>query len=665
MHLDLNGYTITGGIVISSDLDQVSIVNGIIDANGGVGVQAQSNSSNITLEKLTIKNGTDGINFDGVHDAQIANCVFAHNDTGVSINNSYNVAIEQSTAQANTQRGFSLVISSTCCVLDCKAVATGLNNTTAFNNNVFGFVADSSYGTIFERCIANATQALSTTDQNSLIAGFALLGTGIQCNKIIGCEAANATASTEGETSAYGIFIENRIINPIMQIALPNPVPTSFVFSVNWSPDGMFLAAGISGGDAQVIRVYAFNPSAQTLNQVATPNPIPGATTNSVNWSPNGRFLAAGISSGDAQRIRVYAFDPIAQTLIQVATPNVIPGASVNSVNWSPDGRFLAAGISSGDAQLIRVYEFDPSAQTLIQVATPNVTPGASVNSVNWSPDGRFLAAGISSGDAQLIRVYEFDPSAQTLIQVATPNVIPGNSVLEVNWSPDGRFLAAGISSGDAQRIRVYAFDPIAQTLIQVATPNPIPMSTVNSVNWSPDGRFLAAGIFSTDTQLIRVYEFDPSAQTLIQVATPNVIPSSFVSSVNWSSDGSFLATGNSSDSYRIRIYNILDFPLKNIITNNTVYCNHHDVNATYTGSVGVGISGSSIGNLIIQNSSYNHPFNYVFVQNEFNPIASDEPTLLQNLGLVGCAPIGQPDDIVTLIKRVELLSQSLVDNLL
>ena len=76
-----------------------------------------------------------------------------------------------------------------------------------YNNIVAGFISTNGSGNIFENCIANATQALSTTDSNSLVAGFALRGTESYC-KIIGCESANASASSTGVTVPYGILLQ-------------------------------------------------------------------------------------------------------------------------------------------------------------------------------------------------------------------------------------------------------------------------------------------------------------------------------------------------------------------------------------------------------------------------------------------------------------------------
>ena len=125
---------------------------------------------------------------------------------------------------------------------------------------------------------------------------------------------------------------------------------------------------------------------------------------------------------------------------------------------------------------------------------------------------------------------------------------------------------------------------------------------------------------------------------------------------VLWSPDGSYIAAGlDTGDADRLKIYEALSFPHKNVITGNTVYCNSG-------GSIpsGFGISGSSIMNMIIQNTAYSNPLmpfmvdqSYVFATNIFNQLFGQEPTLLQNIA-IGCnEPICQPTDLALLAKQI------------
>ena len=90
-----------------------------------------------------------------------------------------------------------------------------------------------------------------------------------------------------------------------------------------------------------------------------------------------------------------------------------------------------------------------------------------------------------------------------------------------------------------------------------------------------------------------------------------------------------------------------LNQPTKNIIANNTVSCNTTN---NPDCPRGFGIYGSSIQNLIMENVSYNHPFNYVNVTTVFSQLLYGNfiPSPLQNIAVNGCQPICQPCNLAT-----------------
>ena len=79
---------------------------------------------------------------------------------------------------------------------------------------------------------------------------------------------------------------------------------------------------------------------------------------------------------------------------------------------------------------------------------------------------------------------------------------------------------------------------------------------------------------------------------------------------------------------------------------------------------------------MIIGNVAYSNPIpraenapivssNYEFVTNVFNPLFEVAPSDIQNISLDGCAPTIQADGIEARVRRIELLAESLIDNLL
>ena len=410
--MDLSGHVVQGGIVIAPNKSDVTIQNGLIGGKFASalssGILAYSGCSNITIQDMQISNATVGINFESVANGLISNCDLSLNDTGVLLQSSSQIAIDNSRALQNRCAGFSLINSSTNCFTDCNALSTGEGNAQILNNTVFGFVSNDGYGNIFERCIANSTHALSTTDSSSIVAGFALRG--IEgCSKIIECEAANATTSADGVTVPYGILLE-ATFDGLTAVTSVNPGDAQehdTVYTVAWSLDGKYLAVGgrINYPTGDTLYLYYFDRVAQTLQQVDSINPGGGSQADRVQtiaWSPDGKYLAVGgrINYPTGDTLYLYYFDRVAQTLQQVDSINPGGGSQSDTVYtaaWSPDGKYLAVGGNITSADDLYLYYFDRVAQTLQQVDSINPGGGSQsdfVYTAAWSPDGKYLAVG-------------------------------------------------------------------------------------------------------------------------------------------------------------------------------------------------------------------------------------------------------------------------------
>ncbi|KKL75965.1 hypothetical protein LCGC14_2049610, partial [marine sediment metagenome] len=92
------------------------------------GILVNAGCSDITLKDITVKNTIRGINFEQVSNGIIRNCDMNLNTTGLELDTSHNIVIENCSAQANTHAGFSLLTSTTCSFFECKALSTGDGN---------------------------------------------------------------------------------------------------------------------------------------------------------------------------------------------------------------------------------------------------------------------------------------------------------------------------------------------------------------------------------------------------------------------------------------------------------------------------------------------------------------------------------------------------------
>ena len=696
---DLGGHTIAGttsGIVINSGLNQVTIQNGVVEAAQDA-ILVNGGCTNIQLKNITAKNAIRGINLDGVADSTIIGCEMTQNTTGLELDSSHEITVKDCIASRNTHGGYCLLSSSTNTFENCKALDTGEGNNDLFDTTIFGFVTSSGYGNVFERCIANATQGLTTTAADSLIAGFAFRGTE-QCSKIIGSEASNSTSAIAGITLPHGILLEARF-DALVSVTAVNPDngdTGDSVRSVSWSPDGKYLAVGGTLGDTtgNDLFLYRFDRSIEGLIQVDSLNPDNGDTGDSVralDWSPDGKYLAVGgaILGTTGNDLFLYRFDRRSETLTEVTSLNPDGGSSsddIRSVDWTPDGKYLAVGGAGGGSDLnaLFLYRFDRNTETLAEVEAINPGGGGSgdtVVSLNWLPDGEYLAVGgLLTGDDLLLFRFNRDTEKLVLVDSLNPDGGASDVVRTVKWSFDGKYLAVGgdVDGTTNNDLFMFRFDRDTETLIQVDSLNPDEGSIsdqVREVDWSADGNYLAVAgqIVGTTGNDLFMFKFDRNTETLIEVDAVNPDGGSTADNLfalNWAPDGEYLAIGGEildTTNFDLFVFRALEFPEKNIIKDNTIYCNSGN-----SCPGGVGISGSSIANLIIGNTVYANPIdppiittNYQFVTNIFAQRSGLTPSILQNIS-IGCnEPVCQPDDMANRSRRIELLIESLIENLL
>ncbi|MCU7244286.1 MAG: WD40 repeat domain-containing protein [Microcystis aeruginosa WS75] len=186
----------------------------------------------------------------------------------------------------------------------------------------------------------------------------------------------------------------------------------SYVYSVNFSPDGKTL---VSGSDDKTIKLW----DVETGQEIRTLKGHDDSVT-SVNFSPDGKTLVSG--SWD-NTIKLWDVE----TGQEIRT---LKGHDfyVRSVNFSPDGKTLVSGSADNTIKLWNV-ETGQEIRTL-------KGHYALVNSVNFSPDGKTLVSG--SAD-KTIKLWDVETGQEI-------RTLKGHDsfVTSVNFSPDGKTLVSG-----------------------------------------------------------------------------------------------------------------------------------------------------------------------------------------------------------------------------
>ena len=252
----------------------------------------------------------------------------------------------------------------------------------------------------------------------------------------------------EGKDSREVVILDTESSRQIHSIHVANHATENSV-EFAFSPNSSSLAIS-SGGKLEIFKL------AQTEIDFTYSTIL---TIRSLDWSPDGRFLAIA-GNGEpadggnlAHAAWVYVFDlEKRERVFKFRHGSARVDAS--AVAWSQDGKKIVSGDVNGLAEIRDVT-------TNRKVASANLHT-ASINALAWSPDGRRIASG--SADRS-VRVW--DPSSgEELLKLDGFE----SDVKHVRWSSNGEKLAAAMSDGaifvwDASR--GYAFVNLDEYFIE------------------------------------------------------------------------------------------------------------------------------------------------------------------------------------------------------
>ncbi|NJO43863.1 MAG: NACHT domain-containing protein [Cyanobacteria bacterium RU_5_0] len=193
---------------------------------------------------------------------------------------------------------------------------------------------------------------------------------------------------------------------------------TSWVFSVDWSPDGQRLASGSSLND---LTARIWNPVTGDCLKVLTGHQ---SWIWWVKWSPDGKWLA---TAADDRMVKLW--DAQTGECLQTLHDDRQLGVALA---WSPDSQRLA---TSGIDHTIRIWHTETG------ICEQELTGHAAcVWATAWSPDGSWLASSSDDGTIKLWNLH-----THTCCQTFWGHE---SRIWDLAWKPDSMILAS--SSLDA-----------------------------------------------------------------------------------------------------------------------------------------------------------------------------------------------------------------------
>ena len=281
--------------------------------------------------------------------------------------------------------------------------------------------------------------------------------------------------------------------------------------SVDFSPDGKYIATGDTDGDVGLWEVS----SGENIYYRSL-----GGVVRGVAFSPDGRYIAAD----GAGSVRAILLEASSGTEVQ-RTDLVDEADDINSVTFSPNGQYVALGDDTGRAYLWNLNDHYWTSWTHRE---------DEIFSVAFSPNGEYLATGDSNGYANLWEV-----SSWWTDDVNVQRVELGGNVRAVAFSPNGRYLAADGYDGSNTNVTIYDLSSVRS--VRQIDPD---VFEVQALAFSPDGRYLAVGGY--DPEAIIFYRIGTEEITLTtQITREKTIQvSGEVHDLAWSPDGDLISDG-------------------------------------------------------------------------------------------------------------------------
>jgi len=611
--IDLKGFDICGtctAITINPNKSNVVIKNGgLVGAAdcaftcsagsqfSGAGISVGEGAQLVDIENMTIFGYNRGVSFNGtagnqIRSSEVKDTTVECNNIGFYAENTIKTEFDNAKALNSYEAGFYQVDSSYNTYRNSDAIMTQNDDPT---KRAIGFASIGGFGNLYDGVLAEGIKTTTGALSYGAI-GFLLEGDERE-SKIIN-SIANSTQVDCATAIAYGIKLSG-VYN---DLTLTYSYDTqSTVNAVEWTSDVNYMAVGgtSSGIDGDEVRVLGFNDCDMGAMSKATFDH--GATVNDVAWTSDGGFLAVGGENpSDGNELRVLSFDGISLSALDGA--NYDHGATIHAVDWIDDCciSYLAIGGNEGTGDYeVRVFVFDTQYLEEIETARYSHGSNASVRDVKWSHNGQYLAiAGTGGVGGYEVRVLKF--SDLTLYDLDNAVYDHGATVQSIAWSHNGNYLAiVGENGTGGYELRVLRFSCNELTDISGAVYD----SSVafRSVSWSPNSEYLTVGTDSGTNEVL-VFSFDGSNISLVEGYDHGAT----VNSVHWSENGKYIVSGgaNGNDDADVRVFNVMDYPSRVLIDNNKV-------NSTIGCINGVGISGASGTNTIIQNIASDNNVNY------------------------------------------------------
>jgi WD40 repeat protein len=306
-------------------------------------------------------------------------------------------------------------------------------------------------------------------------------------------------------------------------------IASGHVRSLDWSPDGKYIAYRASGLEDSSVSVVGLADRSTVFQD---------GDYWVARWSPDGELLALG---GDALTVLDWETQT---TLFTWIPPQDYWGETdqVSAIAWNGSGNALALLTAENDLVILGVPDGDVITQFPFRFGGIQHAP-----LLDWSPDGSFLAA--QGSDAGALSIWQMPHEMSSAQEAASPVLVVesipvGNSTLinDLEWNPASTELAWSWLDLD-----VFSISQMDNTIVHGDQPE-----YSSALAWSPDGSILADST-SIASESFALNFWDSQDHTLIS-HDESVRDLGIIHELAWSPDGTYLALASDSGLWLYRI---------------------------------------------------------------------------------------------------------------
>lgn len=229
--------------------------------------------------------------------------------------------------------------------------------------------------------------------------------------------------------------------------------PTTYGYKVSFSPSGSHVAVALVSGITTPFAVYPWNPAAANPfgTKIADPAIVPAGAVPSIEWSPNGSYVA--MCNNGTPYVHAYNWTGSAFGS-KFANPASTPNGFGTRAKFTPNGSHLVVLYNA--SPYIAIYNWSAAG---FGTRLANITTGAPLGTCyDVAFTNGYMAVASSVGP--FIHIYPWNGTSLGTAWNIPVGSRPPAAASRVSFDKTGKFLMVGHSNGSL--VTVYDFDPTA-----------------------------------------------------------------------------------------------------------------------------------------------------------------------------------------------------------